>query len=191
MGGPLSKDLSVSTRLAAEMLLRPMRCEHSVCSPSPRQVKGLVPRSRASVLSRCGKSRTLIAGVDDPSDRGARPDRLGAPEEARMGVAGPEALLELVRQKQDLQGYRERHWIGGLSDYMEVVLSNPRVARNAYQRLHDMILSHGVTEYTRHHEKYLHYHLFDDPIDNGRDAVFGLDAPLMRLVNNIKYTAFV
>jgi serine protein kinase len=107
-----------------------------------------------------------------------------------MGVAGPEALLELIRQKQDLQGYRERHWIGGLSDYMEIVLSNPRVARNAYQRLHDMILSHGVTEYTRHHEKYLHYHLFDDPIDSGRDAVFGLDAPLMRLVNNIKSAAY-
>jgi serine protein kinase len=107
-----------------------------------------------------------------------------------MGVAGPEALLELIRQKQDLQGYRERHWIGGLSDYMEIVLSSPRVARNAYQRLHDMILSHGVTEYTRHHEKYLHYHLFDDPIDNGRDAVFGLDAPLMRLVNNIKSAAY-
>jgi serine protein kinase len=107
-----------------------------------------------------------------------------------MGVAGPEALLELIRQKQDLQGYRERHWIGGLSDYMEIVLANPRVARNAYQRLHDMILSHGVTEYTRHHEKYLHYHLFDDPIDSGRDAVFGLDAPLMRLVNNIKSAAF-
>jgi serine protein kinase len=107
-----------------------------------------------------------------------------------MGVAGPEALLELIRQKQDLQGYRERHWIGGLSDYMEIVLSSPRVARNAYQRLHDMILSYGVTEYTRHHEKYLHYHLFDDPIDSGRDAVFGLDAPLMRLVNNIKSAAY-
>jgi serine protein kinase len=107
-----------------------------------------------------------------------------------MGVAGPEALLELIRQKQDLQGYRERHWVGGLSDYMEIVLSTPRVARNAYQRLYDMILSHGVTEYTRHHEKYLHYHLFDDPIDSGRDAVFGLDAPLMRLVNNIKSAAF-
>jgi serine protein kinase len=107
-----------------------------------------------------------------------------------MAVAGPEALLELIRQKQDLQGYRERHWIGGLPDYMEIVLSNPRVARNAYQRLHDMILSHGVTEYTRHHEKYLHYHLFDDPIDSGRDAVFGLDAPLMRLVNNIKSAAY-
>ncbi len=107
-----------------------------------------------------------------------------------MGFAGPEALLEIIRQKQDLQGYRERHWTGGFADYVEIVLQNPKVARNGYQRLYDMILSHGVAEYTRHHEKYAHYHIFDDPVDGGRDAVFGLDPPLMRLVNNVKSAAF-
>jgi serine protein kinase len=107
-----------------------------------------------------------------------------------MGVAGAEALLNLIRQKQDLQGYRERHWTGGFSEYVEIVMSNPRVARNSYQRLYDMILSYGVVEYTRHHEKHIHYRIFDDPIDSGRDAVFGLDAPLMRLVNNVKSAAY-
>src|SRR3954470_5122165 len=107
-----------------------------------------------------------------------------------MGVAGADVLLSLIKQKQDLQGYRERHWTGTLADYMEVVMANPRVARNAYQRLFDMILSHGVTEYTRQHERYAHYKLFDDPVDGGRDAVFGLDAPIMRLVHNIKSAAF-
>ena len=107
-----------------------------------------------------------------------------------MGAVGADALLNIIRQKQDLDGYRERHWTGALSDYMEIVLANPRVARNAYQRLYDMILSHGVTEYTKHHEKCVHYRLFDDPIDDGRDAVFGLDAPLMRLVNNVKSAAY-
>jgi serine protein kinase len=107
-----------------------------------------------------------------------------------MAVSGADALLGIVKQKQDLQGYRERHWTGTLEDYMEIVMANPRVARNAYQRLYDMILSHGVTDYTRQHERYTHYRLFDDPIDAGRDAVFGLDAPLMRLVHNIKSAAF-
>ena len=91
-----------------------------------------------------------------------------------MGVAGAEALLTLIKQKQDLQGYRERHWTGTLADYMEIVMASPRVARNAYQRLYDMILSHGATDYTRQHERHTHYRLFDDPIDTGRDAVFGL-----------------
>ena len=107
-----------------------------------------------------------------------------------MGVAGAEALLSLIKQKQDLQGYRERHWTGTLADYMEIVMAGPRVARNAYQRLYDMILSHGVTDYTRQHERHTHYRLFDDPIDNGRDAVFGLDGPLMRLVHNLKSAAY-
>jgi serine protein kinase len=107
-----------------------------------------------------------------------------------MGVTGADALLGIVKQKQDLQGYRERHWTGTLEDYMEIVMANPKVARNAYQRLYDMILGHGVTEYTRQHERHTHYRLFDDPIDAGRDAVFGLDAPLMRLVHNIKSAAF-
>ena len=107
-----------------------------------------------------------------------------------MAVTGADALLGIVKQKQDLQGYRERHWTGTLEDYMEIVMANPKVARNAYQRLYDMILSHGVTEYTRQHERHAHYRIFDDPIDAGRDAVFGLDAPLMRLVHNVKSAAF-
>ena len=69
-------------------------------------------------------------------------------------------------------------------------MASPRVARNAYQRLYDMILSHGATDYTRQHERHAHYRLFDDPIDDGRDAVFGLDAPLMRLVHNLKSAAY-
>jgi len=107
-----------------------------------------------------------------------------------MGIARTNSLFDLIKQKQDLQTYRERHWTGSFPDYMDIVMSNPRVARNSYQRLHDMILSHGMSEYTRHHEKYIHYRLFDDPIDGGKDAVFGLDAPLMRLVNNVKSAAF-
>jgi serine protein kinase len=107
-----------------------------------------------------------------------------------MAVAGAQTLLTLIKQKQDLQGYRERHWTGTLQDYMEIVMSNPKVARNAYQRLYDMILSHGFTDYTRHHDRHVHYRLFDDPIDAGRDAVFGLDAPLTRLVHNVKSAAY-
>jgi serine protein kinase len=111
-------------------------------------------------------------------------------EPSPMGAAGTDALFALIKQKQDLHSYKERHWTGTLEDYFAIVMQNPRVARNSYQRLYDMILSHGFTEYTRHHERHVHYRLFDDPIDEGRDAVFGLDAPLMRLVHNVKSAAF-
>ena len=33
-----------------------------------------------------------------------------------MGAAGTDALFSLIKQKQDLQSYRERHWTGTLED---------------------------------------------------------------------------
>jgi serine protein kinase len=107
-----------------------------------------------------------------------------------MAVGAAETLLNIIKQRQDLQSYRERHWTGTLEDYLGIVLANPKVARNSYQRLYDMILSQGTEEYTKHHERYVHYHLFDDPIDGGKDAVFGLDSALLRLVNNVKSAAY-
>jgi serine protein kinase len=40
-----------------------------------------------------------------------------------------------------------------------------------------MIISYGSEEYTRNRETLIHYNFFDDPFENGRDAVFGLDKP--------------
>jgi serine protein kinase len=107
-----------------------------------------------------------------------------------MDGAEAGTLLDLVRQKQDLAAYRERHWTGSFEDYLTLAMSEPRVVRNAWQRLYDMILAYGQSDYTRQHDRYVHYRLFDDPVDGGKDAVFGLDPILMRLVHNIKSAAF-
>jgi serine protein kinase len=53
-----------------------------------------------------------------------------------------------------------------------------------------MILSHGAVPYARHHERYVHYRLFDDPIDGGRDAVFGLTCRSCGSCHNVKSAAF-
>jgi len=46
-----------------------------------------------------------------------------------------------------------------------------------------MILSYGFEEYTEYKKKIVHYKFFEDSIDDGKDALFGLDLPLMKLVN--------
>jgi serine protein kinase len=46
-----------------------------------------------------------------------------------------------------------------------------------------MILSYGFEEGVDLKKKIVHYNFYDDPIENGRDAVFGLEIPLMKLVN--------
>ncbi len=91
-------------------------------------------------------------------------------------------LLELVRDFQDTEHYRNLHWEGSFAEYLALVEENPQVARTAYQRLYDMIMSYGCDSYTQFREELLHYHFFDDPFDNGKDAIFGLDRALMELV---------
>jgi serine protein kinase len=91
-------------------------------------------------------------------------------------------VISLIEGLQDLEGFREQYWEGSFADYLEVVKQNPHVTRSSYQRLYDMILSYGTEEYTRNRETIVHYHFFDDPFDNGRDAIYGLDKPLAQLV---------
>jgi serine protein kinase len=88
----------------------------------------------------------------------------------------------LVSELQDIDGFREQYWEGSFHEYLDVVAKNPKVARSAYQRLYDMILSYGKVEYTRNRETIVHYKFFDDPFDHGRDAIYGLDKALMQLV---------
>jgi serine protein kinase len=96
--------------------------------------------------------------------------------------------LEFIRARQDLEAYRKLHWEGSFADYLRLLKEDPRPLRTSFQRVHDMILSHGVEEYTLFREKLLHHRFFDDPFE-GKDAVYGLDKPLMRLVATLKAAA--
>ena len=67
-------------------------------------------------------------------------------------------------------------------EYLDLVAANPKITRNAFQRVHDMIMSYESTTYSEYKKEVLRYHFFDDPIQNGKDAVFGIDVHLMKLV---------
>src|SRR3989344_7734536 len=84
-------------------------------------------------------------------------------------------------QEADLS--RELTWEGSFKDYLDIVEKNPKVSRSAFQRIYDMILTYGFEEYTEYKKKIVHYKFFEDPIDKGKDALFGIDLPLMKLVN--------
>ena len=99
-------------------------------------------------------------------------------------------IFQLIDQGINREKYRELSWTGSFSDYLNTVTENPRVCRNAFQRLYDMIMSHGTLEYRLHKDKIVHYNFFDDPANDGEDAVYGLDRPLMRLVGNLKSAAY-
>ncbi len=98
-------------------------------------------------------------------------------------------LIARIASLQDRQGYSEQHWEGTFEDYLHIVRQNPKVTRTAFQRVYDMILSHGKTEYIDNKKKLVRYNFFTDPDFGGKDAIYGLDVPLMKLVNVFKSAA--
>jgi serine protein kinase len=49
-----------------------------------------------------------------------------------------------------------------------------------------MVMSHGTTEYIDNKKTLIHYDFFDDKSNNGAEAVYGLDIPLMRMMDVLK-----
>ncbi|HJK96403.1 MAG TPA: serine protein kinase, partial [Polyangiaceae bacterium LLY-WYZ-14_1] len=92
-------------------------------------------------------------------------------------------MTSRIASLQDYDVYRDLHWEGTFEDYLSIVRERPRVTRNAYQRLYDMVVSYGEEEYIDNKKRLVRYPFFQDPIDGGRDAIYGLDIPLMRLVH--------
>lgn len=80
-------------------------------------------------------------------------------------------------------------WSGTFAEYLDIVKADPRVTRNSFQRLYDMIIESGTEEYVDFKKKVVRYKFFDDAKNNGKDAVFGLDVAIMKLVNVLKAAA--
>ena len=99
------------------------------------------------------------------------------------------SLTQKIAALQDYKSYAELNWTGTFEEYLELVRKSPKVTRTAYQRMYDMILSHGQEEYIDNKKRLIRYNFFKDEHHGGKDAVFGLDIPLMRLVNVFKAAA--
>jgi serine protein kinase len=104
-------------------------------------------------------------------------------------MAKTNSLVNLIDRKLDVAKFREQHWDGTFWEYLDLVQENPTVSRNAFQRVYDMILSYGSESFTQFKQEYNRYQFFADPIDHGADAIFGLERPLMQLVDFFKSAA--
>src|SRR5436190_23179140 len=104
---------------------------------------------------------------------------------------GPKSgsMISRIAAMQDYERYRDLAWEGSFEDYLSIVRERPQVTRNAFQRLYDMVISYGTEEYIDNKKKLIRYNFFRDEIDEGKDAIFGLDIPLMRLMNVLKAAA--
>lgn len=98
-------------------------------------------------------------------------------------------LSGLIKEYQDNSGYSELNWTGTFEEYLQIVEESPLILRNSYQRLYDLVIEKGTDEYVDAKKRVTRYHFFDDPDNDGKDAVFGLDIPLMKLMNVLRSAA--
>lgn len=98
-------------------------------------------------------------------------------------------INKFVEDNYKIEDFSHLNWEGSFQDYIDLVTENPLICRNAFQRVHDMIMSYGETKYTEYKKEITRYHFFDDKVDNGKDAIFGIDVHLMKLVNFFKSAA--
>src|SRR5688572_28108698 len=99
------------------------------------------------------------------------------------------SLVDKIGSLQNLKEFAELHWTGTFEQYLEIIRKNPAVGRSAFKRVYDMVLSYGQEEYIDNKKRLVRYNFFKDEQHGGRDAIFGLDIPLMRLVNVLKSAA--
>lgn len=102
--------------------------------------------------------------------------------------SGSELIAE-ISELQDKKKYQELNWRGSFEEYLDIVSENPKVARNAYQRMYDMITSYGSHDFYEYKKKITRHDFFNDPFENGKDSVFGIDIHLMKLVRVFKSAA--
>jgi len=104
-------------------------------------------------------------------------------------MATGKAILNAIRQQLNISEYRKKHWEGSFEEYLDIVREHPEVTRSAYQRLYDMILSHGTEEVYEQKEKITRFKFYTEFAARHGDAIYGLDRSLMHLVNQFKSAA--
>ena len=106
-----------------------------------------------------------------------------------MATKNGASLISLIGEMQDQKQFQELNWSGTFQDYLDIINKDPKVARNAFQRIYDMIIGYGIEEFMDAKKKLTRYKFFSDESFDESDAIFGLEITLMRLVNFLKGAA--
>ncbi len=108
----------------------------------------------------------------------------GASESRELSAS---AMVAAIAAMQDYDRYRDLAWEGSFEEYLKIVRERPQVTRNAFQRVYDMVhrrTGPKSTSTTRRSSSATTSSATRST--SGKDAVFGLDIPLMRLMNVLK-----
>ncbi len=105
-----------------------------------------------------------------------------------MAVKSGSSMIGSIATLEDRAAYEALAWDGTFEDYLGIVRERPEVTRNAFQRVYDMILGSGTEDYIDSKKKIVRYMFFSERLA-GKDAIYGLDIPLERLLHILKAAA--
>lgn len=95
------------------------------------------------------------------------------------------SLASIIKQenKESVADYRKLNWTGTFWEYLELVEQNPKIVRNAYQRMYDMVMSYGTREETYCKRTLVKYKFFEG---RGDISIYGLEENLMEFMDTLK-----
>src|SRR5262245_728689 len=103
--------------------------------------------------------------------------------------ADGQRILSSISEKLDSESFRKLHWEGTFDEYLSMLTRNTKIARTSFQRIYDMIMSHGYEEFYDGKEKMIRYNFFSNPGFSRSDAIYGLERSLMNLVQVFRSAA--
>jgi len=96
-------------------------------------------------------------------------------------------LSDLLKKTTN-EKFNDLHWSGSFEEYLNLVEEQPRVTRNSYQRMYDMIISYGTEEFKYCKQTVTKYKFFSQCTDS--IGIYGLEEPLMELVDVLRSAAY-
>lgn len=93
--------------------------------------------------------------------------------------------LNKLRGRYDKDKFKKLHEEMSFGEYLDLCYQKPRLARDAFQIIYDMILSFGYSEYEKYRKNIKHWKFFDQ----NPYPIFGMDVKLDEIVQFIKGAA--
>jgi len=93
--------------------------------------------------------------------------------------------LKRLGSRFDKERFKVLHEKMTFGDYIDRVYANPLLARTAYQRIYDMIMSKGHSEFEKDRKMLTHYNFFDDE----EIPIYGLEETLDKFVKFVRGAA--
>lgn len=95
------------------------------------------------------------------------------------------SVLKRLAIRFDREKFKSLHDECSYSEYLDRVYANPLLARTAYQRIYDMIMSKGSHEFEKNRKTLTHYNFFD----NEEIPIYGLEETLDNFVKFVRGAA--